>query len=52
MRQLHISFFQIIKSWIEDTRGNTTGPLGQRKAEQVLESGLHMGGRKWTASIN
>jgi len=37
MRQSHIPFCQIIKSWMEDTSGDTTGLLRQRKAKQVLD---------------
>src|ERR1700722_14095351 len=39
MRQSHIPFCQIIKSWMEDTSGSgdTTGLLRQRKARQVLD---------------
>jgi hypothetical protein len=37
MRQSHISFCQVVKSWIEDAPGDTTGPLRQRKAKQILD---------------
>ena len=37
MRQSHISFCQLIKSWIEDTLGETTGPLRRKKAKQILD---------------
>jgi hypothetical protein len=37
MRQSHIPFCQFIKSWIEDTSGDTAGLLRQRKAKQILD---------------
>jgi hypothetical protein len=37
MRQSHISFCQVVKTWIEDAPGDTTGPLRQRKAKQILD---------------